>query len=434
MRKTWNGAAAAMLVAFVFVLSLSAAAQTPSRNSGPRSSGRKPDAAGVSLPTPRPHPANPFLAALPSFGSVVRAAGPAVVNVFVDVPAEEQTTEPPNADPEALVWPHEMRSRFRGETRAQVRGKPRTPSEEDQDQDQDQDVDQYAGSGVIIDADRGLIATNAHVVDRATRVSVELLDRRRFFARIVGRDDGTDVAVLEIQASGLMRIRYGDSGKLAVGDFVIAIGNALDLGQSATLGIVSGLNRHLGYGGYDDFIETDAATNAGSSGGALIDLDGELVGMSTAIATPLGSDAGLGFAIPVRILRSIVRQIVNHGNVRRGRIGVHALDVTPDLAALLALRTDRGALVTHVASGSAAEAAGIQVGDVVMSADGSPIATAEDVRVSVAGLHRVGEVAVLTLLRGGTTFTKDVRIGAAEFERGAASATAGQGSRRRSEK
>ena len=250
---------------------------------------------------------------------------------------------------------------------------------------------QSAGSGVIVDADRGYVLSNHHVVAKAESVTVTLKDNRRFEAEILGSDPGTDIALLRIEADGLASLPIGDSDALEVGDFVIAIGNPFGLGQTVTSGIVSALGRSgINVEGYEDFIQTDASINPGNSGGALVNLHGELVGINTAIIGPSGGNVGIGFAVPVSIATAVMDQLARHGEMQRGRIGVMIQDLTPDLAEALGLDSDHGALVSRVESGSPAEAAGVQAGDVIVAVGVSKVESSRDLRNSI-GLVRVGE-------------------------------------------
>jgi Do/DeqQ family serine protease len=272
---------------------------------------------------------------------------------------------------------------------------------------------QHAGSGVIVDAGRGYILTNHHVVADAERIVVNLVDRRELTAELLGSDEATDVALLKIDANGLTALPIGDSDLLEVGDFVIAVGNPFGLGQTVTSGIVSALGRtDLGSEGYEDFIQTDAAINPGNSGGALVDLDGRLVGINSAILTAAGGNVGVGFAVPSNMARTVMEQLLEYGEIRRGRLGVLAQDLTPDLAAALDLSVDRGAVVNDVEQGSSAERAGILAGDVITALDGVAVDDASALRNRV-GLTRAGETVAVTLVRDGRERTLDVTIGEA---------------------
>ena len=275
---------------------------------------------------------------------------------------------------------------------------------------------QSAGSGVIVDAGQGLVLTNHHVVDKADEVVVTLKDRRRFDADVLGSDPGTDIALLKIEAEALAALPFGDSDALEVGDFVIAIGNPFGLGQTVTSGIVSALGRSgINVRGYEDFIQTDASINPGNSGGALVNLRGELVGINTAIIGPAGGNVGIGFAVPTRIAAAVMRQLEEHGEMQRGRIGVMIQDLTPDLAEALALDVARGALVSRVESGSPAEAAGLQAGDVIVAVNGSETEGSRELRNAI-GMVRVGEEVTVEVQREQRRIRLDVRVGRAEGE------------------
>ena len=273
---------------------------------------------------------------------------------------------------------------------------------------------QSAGSGVIIDASRGFVLSNHHVVARADSVTVTLKDNRRFEAEVLGSDPGTDIALLRIEADGLTALPIGDSDALAVGDFVIAIGNPFGLGQTVTSGIVSALGRSgINVEGYEDFIQTDASINPGNSGGALVNLHGELVGINTAIIGPSGGNVGIGFAVPVNIATAVMHQLAEHGEMQRGKIGVLIQDLTPDLADALDLDIERGALVSRVESHSPAETAGLQAGDVIVAVGGSKVENSRDLRNSV-GLVRVGEEIAIDVQREQRLIRLNVRVGGAE--------------------
>lgn len=266
-----------------------------------------------------------------------------------------------------------------------------------------------AGSGVIVDAARGYVITNHHVVANGQDITVTLKDRRQLKARLVGSDSATDIAVLKIDARNLTALPWGDSDRLQVGDFVVAIGNPFGLGQTVTSGIVSALGRSgLRVEGYEDFIQTDASINPGNSGGGLVSFAGELVGINTAIIGPAGGSVGIGFAVPVSIVRAVMDQIIEYGEVRRGRLGVALQDLTPDLAESLNMTGDEGALIAAVEQGSPAERAGVRSGDVVVAVDGRPIRSATDLRNRV-GLIRAGSPVNLEVLRGGGRRSLTVR-------------------------
>ncbi|PWC54750.1 Do family serine endopeptidase [Azospirillum sp. TSO22-1] len=266
-----------------------------------------------------------------------------------------------------------------------------------------------AGSGVIVDAARGYVITNHHVIANAQEIAVTLKDRRRLRAKLIGSDEATDVALLQIPAERLTALPMGDSDRLRVGDFVVAIGNPFGLGQTVTSGIVSALGRSgLKIEGYEDFIQTDASINPGNSGGALVSFNGELIGMNTAIIGPAGGSVGIGFAVPTGIIRAVMEQLTEHGAVRRGRLGVAIQDLTPDLADSLNVTGDQGAVIAKVEAGSPAERAGIKTGDVVVAVDGRPIHSGTDLRNRI-GLVRTGVPVQITLLRSGQERSITVR-------------------------
>ncbi|HHM04544.1 MAG TPA: DegQ family serine endoprotease [Gammaproteobacteria bacterium] len=271
---------------------------------------------------------------------------------------------------------------------------------------------QALGSGVIVDADKGYVLTNNHVIENADEITVTLKDKRHFEARVVGADPDADLAVIQIDAEGLTQLAMADSDLLQVGDFVVAIGNPFGLEQTVTSGIVSALGRSgLGIEGYENFIQTDASINPGNSGGALVDLDGKLVGINTAIVGPGGGNVGIGFAIPANMARSIMKQLIEYGEVRRGQLGVMVQDVTPELADAMNLGERSGAVIARVVAGSAAEKAGLEVGDVVVAVNGRPIQSSSQLR-NVVGLMRVGEKLELTVIRDGRERTIHARIAA----------------------
>ena len=261
--------------------------------------------------------------------------------------------------------------------------------------------------------------TANHVVAQASIAQVTTKDGRRFVAKLVGRDPGTDLAVLRLQgAQALAAIPMGDSDSLEVGDFVIAVGNSFGLGQTVTSGLVSALGRTgLSKQGYDDFIQTDAPINPGNSGGALVNMQGELVGINTAIfSTGGGGNVGIGFAVPINMARRVMEQIVQHGHVKRGGIGVSIKDLTPVVGATQTAGTMEGAVIADVNRGSPAEQGGIQRGDVVVAADGAPIRSAARLRNKL-GLTRVGERVQLMVKRDGVVHSVLVEVAAGETTR-----------------
>src|SRR3990172_3959873 len=240
------------------------------------------------------------------------------------------------------------------------------------------------GSGVIVSPD-GYILTNNHVIEGANDIDVLLNDKRQLKAKLVGADPRSDLAVLQIQATGLTSLKLGDSSKLRVGDIVLAIGNPFGLDETVTMGIVSATGRRSldlsGNGGYEDFIQTDAAINPGNSGGALINNRGELIGINTAIISGTGGNQGIGFAIPINMARGIMEQILKTGKVTRGYLGIIIQEVTPDLAKAFDLSSSEGALIGDVTSDSPGARAGLQKGDVVVALNGQPVADPQDLRL-----------------------------------------------------
>ena len=266
------------------------------------------------------------------------------------------------------------------------------------------------GSGVIIDADKGYIVTNNHVVDNADEITVKLNDGREVKAKKLGADEQSDIALLKVDSDNLnlVAVPLADSDKVRVGDFVVAIGNPFGLSQTVTSGIVSALGRSgLNIGGYENFIQTDAAINRGNSGGALVSLNGELVGINTAIFGPNGGNVGIGFAIPANMMKSLVDQIIEFGEVRRGLLGILGQDVDSGLAEAMNLDVSRGAFVSEVNEGSAADIGGIQAGDIIIEIEGRPVTSFLELRAKI-GSKGAGTKVNLTLLRKGKE--KDVQV------------------------
>src|SRR5882762_1419632 len=260
---------------------------------------------------------------------------------------------------------------------------------------------QSAGSGVIVDAKNGYIITNHHVVENASEITITLLDNRSFTAKVVGSDEGADIAVLQAKQPNLIAMPLGDSAHLEVGDFVVAIGNPFGLQHTVTAGIVSALGRSgINPEGYEDFIQTDASINPGNSGGALVNLKGELVGINSAILSGSGGNIGIGFAIPVNMVKSVMDQLIKYGQVKRGQLGVQLYSVTADIAKEFGLTETTGALVAGVAPGSAAERAGVKTGDIITSLNGATMKSASELRNAIGMLH-VGDKVDLGLLRDG---------------------------------
>ena len=338
-------------------------------------------------------PAQAHLAAdeVPSLAPLVKESAPAVVIIATEGKLQQPQMQQPHP-----FFDHPFFERFFGE-RERPTPQPRRP--------------RAMGSGVIVDAENGYLLTNQHVIDEAERITVALTDRREFEAEVVGADPETDVALLKIEAESLTALPLGDSDALQIGDYVVAIGNPFGLGQTITAGIVSAVGRSgLSLESYEDFIQTDAAINIGNSGGALINLKGELIGINTAIFSGRGGNIGIGFAIPVNMARRIMDQILAHGEIQRGRIGVQIQDLTPDLAEALGTSHQRGAVVAQVLPGTPAEAAGIQRGDVIVEMNGAQVTGSSDLRNKV-GLLRVGDAVRLTIERDGEPLTIDLAVG-----------------------
>ncbi len=270
------------------------------------------------------------------------------------------------------------------------------------------------GSGVIIDASKGHIVTNYHVIKGADEIRVRLYDGREYDAELVGADEMADVALLKLeQAKNLTQINIADSDKLRVGDFTVAIGNPFGLGQTVTSGIVSALGRSgLNVENFENFIQTDAAINSGNSGGALVNLNGELIGINTAILGPNGGNVGIGFAIPSNMMKNLTEQILEFGEVKRGMLGVQGGEVTSELAEALGYESSKGAFIGQVVPDSAADKAGLQAGDIIVSVNGKSINTFSELRAKVATLG-AGKKITLGVVRDGKTKSFNVTLGEA---------------------
>ena len=260
---------------------------------------------------------------------------------------------------------------------------------------------QALGSGVIIDASKGYVITNFHVIQDADEIKVTLKDGREISAKKIGEDQQSDIALLQIKADNLSQVALADSDKLRVGDFAIAIGNPFGLGQTVTSGIVSALGRSgLNIENLENFIQTDAAINSGNSGGALINMKGQLIGINTAILGPNGGNIGIGFAIPSNMVKDLIDQIIKYGEVRRGMLGVMGGELTTDLAKAFGYDKQNGAFVSQVMEGSAADNAGIKAGDIIVSINGNPVRSFGELRAKVATMG-AGKVVELGIIRDG---------------------------------
>ncbi|MBU2893627.1 Do family serine endopeptidase [Colwellia sp. D2M02] len=266
------------------------------------------------------------------------------------------------------------------------------------------------GSGVIIDSDKGYIVTNNHVIENADEILITLKDGRQLTAKKLGSDAESDIALLQIEADKLSEIKLADSDELRVGDFTVAIGSPFGLGQTVTSGIVSALGRsNLNIENFEDFIQTDAAINSGNSGGALVNLRGELIGINTAILGPGGGNVGIGFAIPSNMMNNLVQQIIEFGEVRRGILGVAGRSVNNDIAQAMELKSSQGSFVEQVVPGSAADEAGIKAGDVIVELNGKNIRTFFELRAKISSIGANKKVK-LTVIRDGDKKTFTVKL------------------------
>lgn len=323
---------------------------------------------------------------LPSLAPLVKRVAPAVVNIRVS-----QTIESPS------VYGDEMFRRFFGIPDQGGGGNSREVGS--------------AGSGVIVDAERGYILTNHHVVENADKIEISLFNEDSLDAEVIGSDALTDIALLKVDPDGLTELPIGDSTAVEVGDFVIAIGNPFGLGHTVTSGIVSALGRTgISRNGLEDFIQTDASINPGNSGGALVNMRGELVGINSAIISGSGGNVGIGFAVPSEIARSIMRQILDFGEVRRGLLGVTIQTMDTESAEALGTDIDRGALITGIAPGSAAEDAGLQVDDIITGVNSKRIDSNRELANAI-GLRGSGEDVKIDYVRNGRQQTVTAHLG-----------------------
>ena len=326
---------------------------------------------------------------LPSLAPMLEKVLPAVVSVHVEGTEKESQQQIPD-----------QLKRFFGQD-----GEEGAPGD-----DKSQEFEGLA-SGVIIDAAKGYVLTNNHVVNGADKISVQLSDGREFTAKLVGHDEQTDIALLQlIDAKNLTQIKIADSDQLKVGDFTVAIGNPFGLGQTATSGIVSALGRSgLNLEGLENFIQTDAAINRGNSGGALVNLTGELIGLNTAILASSGGNIGIGFAIPSNMAMGLAQQLIQFGEVKRGQLGIKGTEMTADMAKAFKVDIQHGAFVNEVLPQSAAAKAGIKAGDIITSVDGKNVANFAELRVKI-GTTPPGQEVKVGLLRDGKPVTVTVKL------------------------
>lgn len=282
--------------------------------------------------------------------------------------------------------------------------------------------EQSLGSGVIVSQD-GFIVTNNHVIEQADEIRVTLFDKRSFRARLIGADSKTDIAVVKVDAKDLPSIRWGDSDKLQVGEFVLAVGNPFGLSHTVTMGIISAVGRaNVGIADYEDFIQTDAAINPGNSGGPLVNIKGEIIGINTAIFSKSGGYQGIGFAVPANMVRHVMDQLEQKGKVTRGWLGVTIQEMTQELSQQFGLKESTGALIGDVSKGSPAERAGIKRGDIILEFNGKKVQEVGNLRNMVAQ-SKVGSEVSLLVLRGGKTYAFKVII--AELPRDVAESAPG---------
>jgi serine protease Do len=347
-------------------------------------------------------PAAPVVRGLPDFTDLVEQVGPAVVNI--------RTVERVRAGGRSGLGDEEMQEFFRRFFGIPLPGTPRQGPRQEPQEPSEREVPRGVGSGFIISAD-GFVMTNAHVVDGADEVLVTLTDKREFKARIVGADKRTDVAVVKIEASGLPAVRIGDVSRLKVGEWVMAIGSPFGLENTVTAGIVSAKQRDTG--DYLPFIQTDVAVNPGNSGGPLINMRGEVVGINSQIYSRSGGFMGISFAIPIDEAMRVSEQLRANGRVTRGRIGVQIDQVSKDVAESIGLGKPQGALVRGVESGSPADKAGVEAGDIITRFDGRAIEKASDLP-RLVGNTKPGTRSALTVFRRGQT--RDLSITITELE------------------
>ena len=281
----------------------------------------------------------------------------------------------------------------------------------DESPDQQAQPFEGLGSGVIIDAAKGYILTNNHVISQADKISVQLNDGREFDAKLIGGDDQSDIALLQVQnPSNLTQIAIADSDKLRVGDFAVAVGNPFGLGQTATSGIISALGRSgLNLEGLENFIQTDASINRGNSGGALLNLNGELIGINTAILAPGGGSIGIGFASPSNMAKTLAQQLIQFGEVKRGLLGIKGMEMSADIAKAFNINVQRGAFVSEVLPNSGSAKAGIKSGDVIVSLNDKPLSSFAELRSRIATTEPGAKVK-LGLIRDGKPLNVEVTL------------------------
>ncbi|AFR04535.1 serine endoprotease DegQ [Pectobacterium carotovorum subsp. carotovorum] len=348
---------------------------------------------------------------LPSLAPMLENVMPSVVSIYV----EGHTTHAGNAGKEGI--PPQLQPFFGENSPFCQEGSPFQSSPmcqgdgDDDGQPPQQENFQALGAGVVINAEKGYVVTNSHVVDNADKIQVRLSDGRKYDGKVLGKDPRSDIALVQLKDfKNLTAIKIADSDQLRVGDYTVAIGNPYGLGETATSGIVSALGRSgLNIENYENFIQTDAAINRGNSGGALVNLNGELVGLNTAILAPDGGNIGIGFAIPSNMVKSVVAQIVEFGEVKRGELGITGTELNSELAQAMKVDAQRGAFVSQVRPKSAADEAGIKAGDVIVTLNGKAVSSFSALRAQVGSLP-VGSKVALGLLREGKPLTVEVTL------------------------
>ncbi|WP_107760169.1 serine endoprotease DegP [Dickeya sp. Secpp 1600] len=350
-------------------------------------------------------------AQLPSLAPMLEKVMPSVVNISV----EGHTTASRGASALPQMQPFFGENSPFCQEGSPFQSSPMCQGEGDDDESDGDGAPQQAfqalGAGVVINAAKGYVVTNNHVVENADKIQVRLSDGRKFDAKVIGKDPRSDVALIQLKDfRNLTEIKMADSDQLRVGDYAVAIGNPYGLGETATSGIISALGRSgLNIENYEDFIQTDAAINRGNSGGALVNLNGELIGLNTAILAPGGGNIGIGFAIPSNIVKNLVSQIVEYGEVKRGELGILGTELNSDIAKAMKVDAQRGAFVSQVQPDSAAARAGIKAGDVIVSMNGKPISSFSALRAQIGSLP-VGSKLALGLIREGKPVTVEVTL------------------------